>query len=224
MINIENILSTKIETYPWPYQLVDNILADNSFQIILDGTQILKEKAIFEPRDPNGLWMFKAHELGVDDKVVDLIMDINVQLLTRYKDVLALFDDAMHSKLGYFSIPRFNFIGPNVKGTIHDEGDSKTMALVIYLSPEQTQGTKLYTTQDYSSLAKQVEWKPNRGFLMCSQPGTTWHSFASDHCPRLTVNFFYEKMEKMSYINNLGDKELSWFYEEFANDRVSISI
>jgi len=224
MINIDNIFSSKIETNPWPYKLVDNILDQETFNAILKGTQPLKENAIFEPRDPNGLWMFKTKEFGVSSEIVNLIMDMNIQLLKYYKEVLDPFDNAMHSKIGYFSIPRFNFIGPHVDGTIHDEGDSKTMSMVIYLSPEKTQGTKLYLKEDYNSFVREVEWKPNRAFLMCSQPGITWHSFHSDNQPRLTLNFYYEKMEKMSYINDLGDEKMAWFYEEYSNDRISVSI
>ncbi len=224
MINIDNILNSPLITDPWEFKLVDDILTPDTYQKIVEGTSTLRENAIVEDRDPNGLWMFKAKELGVSDSIIDLIMDINVQLLQRHRDVLKQFSSPMLSKIGYFSIPRFNIIGPNVNGTIHDEGNSKTMAMVIYLTPKYTQGTKLYTSEDYNTFVKEVEWRQNRAFLMCSQPGVTWHSFHSDENPRMTLNFYYEKMEKMSYINNLGIDKLNWFYSEYTNNRVSIAI
>jgi hypothetical protein len=224
MINIDNILNTATETVPWEYKLVDNILTSDVYNAIVEGTSVLRENAIVEDRDPNGLWMFKAKELGVSDEVIDLVMDLNIQLLQHHKEVLSQFSTPMNSNIGYFSIPRFNFIGPNVNGTIHDEGDSKTMAMVIYMVPERTQGTKLYTKEDYSTFVKEVEWKQNRAFVMCSNPGVTWHSFHSDNQPRMTLNFYYEKMEKMSYINNLGEDKMIWFYDEYAKGRVATSL
>ena len=224
MINLDNILNTPIIQDPWPHQLIDNILTDDAYAKIIEGAEILGVNAKAEPRDPNGLWMFKARELGVGQEVIDLVMKINKQLLLEHDKVLARYPKAMRSNIGYFSIPRFNFIGPNVTGTIHDEGDSKTMAMVIYLFPEKTFGTRLYTDEDYSTFVKEVEWKTNRAFLMCSDPGVTWHSFHSDDQPRMTINFYYEKMEKMGYINELGIEKMEWFYDEFAKDNICINL
>ena len=216
MINVDNILAAPVVQEPWPHQLIDNVLSQEAYDKIMEGAQILAVNAKAEPRDPNGLWMFKAKEFGVSDEVINLVMQMNKQLLLDHERVLAHYPKAMRSKIGYFSIPRFNFIGPDVTGTIHDEGESKTMALIVYRFPEKTYGTRLYTDEDYNTLVKETEWKPNRGFLMCSDPGVTWHSFHSDHQPRMTINFYYEKMEKMSYINDLGIDKMEWFYEEFA--------
>lgn len=221
-MNIENIINSKLLTDPWPHKIIDNVLTEQEYLSICNEAKILERLAIHEPRDPNGLWMFKAKEFGISDKIIDLIMDINIKLLRSYNSVLKDFDQAMISKIGYFSIPRFNFIGPHVNGTIHDEGESKTMALIIYLSPEESIGTKLYKEENYNSLVKTVDWKINRGFLMCSNPGITWHSFHADSKPRMTLNFYYEKFEKIGYVNNLGTEKSSWFWEEYALGRNSI--
>jgi hypothetical protein len=220
MLNIENILESPIITNPWQYQLVDNILTKESYDKILEGGKILAEAAAQEPRDPNGIWMHDAAKYGVPNDTINLIMDLNLQFLQNHNKVLARYQNAMNSKIGYFSIPRYNFIGPNVDGTIHDEGNNKTIAMVMYLSPEKTIGTRLYTEENYNSFVKEVEWKPNRAFIMCSQPGITWHSFHSDHQSRLTLNFYYEKMENMQYINNLGIEKINWFYNQFLEGKV----
>lgn len=219
MINIQNILDAEIVQDPWPHKIIDNILTDDAFISICKEAEKLQKLAIHEPRDSNGLWMFKAKELGLSKEIIDLIMELNVQLLSEYNNVLQDFPHAMSSKIGYFSIPRFNFIGPYVNGSIHDEGNSKTMALVIYLFPEHSIGTRLYKTESNDSLTKTVEWNPNRGFLMCSKPGVTWHSFHADSQPRMTLNFYYEKMEKIEYVNDLGDNKQQWFWEEYAKGR-----
>jgi hypothetical protein len=224
MINIENILKTEIITDPWQYQLVNNVLTKESYEKILYGGQLLANAAAHEPRDPNGIWMHDAEQYGVPEDVIDLIMDLNLQFLQNHKQVLSRYNNAMTSNVGYFSIPRYNFIGPNVEGTIHDEGSNKTIAMVIYLSPEKTYGTRLYSENNYNSFVREVEWKTNRAFVMCSQPGITWHSFHSDQQPRLTINFYYEKMENMNYINNLGLEKLSWFYDQFSQGKVHVDI
>ena len=90
--------------------------------------------------------------------------------------------------------------------------------------PEKTFGTRLYTTEMYESFVKEVEWKKNRAFLMCSQPGITWHSFHSDNNPRMTINFYYEKMENMSYINTLSEEKRNWFYENLANNNLYVNL
>ena len=224
MINIDNILKTSIVKEPWEYQLVDNILTEETYKKLLHGGLILAEAAADEPRDPNGIWMHDAKRYGVTDDIINLIMKINGQLLKNHSQILSKYSDPMHSKIGYFSIPRYNFIGPNVNGTIHDEGSNKTMSMVIYLMPEETYGTRLYREEDYSTFVKEVEWKTNRAFIMCSKPGVTWHSFHSDHQPRLTINFYYEKMENMNYINNLGIDKMEWFYDQFIEEKLYINL
>jgi|APGre2960657423_1045063.scaffolds.fasta_scaffold04400_5 hypothetical protein len=222
MINIQNILDAEIIQEPWPHKIIDNILTEDTFIVICKEAAKLEQLAMYEPRDPNGIWLFKAKELGLSDEIIDLIMELNVKLLSACNDVLQDFPQAMFSKIGYFSIPRFNFIGPNVNGSIHDEGDSKTMALVIYLFPEHSIGTKLYKTQSYDSLTSVIEWKPNRGFLMCSNPNITWHSFHADHQPRMTLNFYYEKFEKIGYVNNLEPQKTDWFWKQYSLSRNAI--
>ena len=222
MINIQNILDARVMQDPWPHKIIDDILSKDIFSVICKEAAKLEQMAIHEPRDPNGLWMFKAKELGLSNEVIDLIMELNLKLLLSFNEVLRDFPYAMFSKIGYFSIPRFNFIGPYVNGSIHDEGDSKTMALVIYLSPKESIGTKLYKNENYSSLTKTVDWKLNRGFLMCSNPGVTWHSFHADSQPRMTLNFYYEKIEKISYVNNLDPQKADWFWKEYSLGRNTI--
>jgi hypothetical protein len=224
MINIENIVKAPVVDDPWEYQLVDDVLTKESYDKIVYGGLILAKAAAEEPRDPNGIWMHDAKKYGVPEDVIDLIMKINHQILLNHYQILSKYKSPMHSKIGYFSIPRYNFIGPNVDGSIHDEGSNKTMAMVIYLTPEETYGTRLYKEEDPSSFVKEVDWKTNRAFVMCSKPGVTWHSFHSDHQPRLTINFYYEKMENMSYINGLNIDKVEWFYNQFIEEKLYINL
>jgi hypothetical protein len=224
MINLSNIINSSIIKNPWEHQVVDDFLTKESFNILTTGGKILPSKALHEPRDPNGIWMFDAEKYGVPSYIIDHIMKINIELLKKNSILLSGYSNAMHSKIGYFSIPRYNFIGPHVNGTIHDEGSSKTMSMVIYLMPKKTFGTRLYSTKMYESFVKEIEWKKNRAFLMCSQPGITWHSFHSDNSSRMTINFYYERMENMSYINTLSEEKRNWFYENLANNNLYVNL
>jgi len=222
MINLQNILQSPVENDPWPYKIVDDILDKEVYFKILKSSEKLVKSAAYEKRDPNGLWMYKAKEYGIDQDIIDLIMEINLFLLKNSDKVLKDFPHAMKSKIGYFSIPRFNYLGPQVTGTIHDEGDSKTMALVIYLMPEESIGTHLYRSVSIDSYYKTIEWKPNRGFLMISQPGVTYHSFQSLESHRLTLNFYYEKFEKVDAFRSYPIEKQNWFWEEFSRGRNAI--
>jgi hypothetical protein len=89
---------------------------------------------------------------------------------------------------------------------------TKTLALIIYLIPENTLGTKLYKNNNVNSFAKEIEWKENRGFLMCTEPGKSWHSYVNNGQPRYTLNLYYEKLESLANIKNNNTIERSlWF-------------
>jgi hypothetical protein len=223
MINIQNILDSKIIQEPWPHLIVDNVLDDLTFTTLSNVSRQLESIIKDLPRDSDGIWMSKLSDYGFDQSISDLMLDINQQLLKHHVPLLNKFPNAEPSPIGYFGIPKFNYIGPNVNGTIHEEGRVKSLATVIYMFPEQTYGTRLYTDDTVDSFACEIEWKPNRAFIMCNQADVTWHSFHSDHQPRMTLNYYYEKMEYMDYINHLPNEKKFWFYNELPNNKLYIT-
>lgn len=224
MINIDNILNATLFDNPWPYLVVDNALTDESFARLYDISKKLESKVTALPRDQDGIWLSKFIEYGFDQLDIDFILDLNYQLLSHHKSLLSKFPNAERSQIGYFSVPKLNFIGPNVNGTVHEEGIIKSLAFVLYVFPENTYGTRLYSDNTINSFAREIEWKPNRAFIMCNQANVTWHSFHSDQQPRMTLNLYYEKMEFMDYINGLPDEKKFWFYNEFQNEKMFVTV
>jgi hypothetical protein len=176
------------------------------------------------PRDSDGIWMSKLTEYGVDQSISDMLFDINYQLLKNHVPLLNKFPNAKTSKIGYFGIPTFNYLGPNVNSTVHEEGRSKSLVLVIYIFPEKTYGTRLYSDDTNDSFAYEIEWKPNRAFIMCNQADVTWHSFHSDHQPRMTLTLYYQDMKYMDYINNLPNEKKLWFYDKFQDGKMFVTV
>ena len=61
---------------------------------------------------------------------------------------------------------------------IHNDSKNKMLSVVIYISPEENEGTWLYDDQAGNN-ARQIEWKPNRAFIF-SRNTDTWHSYKAD--------------------------------------------
>jgi hypothetical protein len=221
MIDLKKILESELHTNPWPYLVVDNVLTPDSFNRIYKISRKLESIVKDLPRDSDGIWLNKLIQYNFDYSDIEFILNLNFQLLNNHEELLKKFPNAELSKRGYFSVPKLNYIGPNVNGTIHEEGKIKSLAFVLYVFPEKTYGTRLYSTNEKSSFVTEVEWKPNRAFIMCNQQDKTWHSFHSEENSRLTLNLYYEKMEYMSYINNLPLEKKIWFYEEFPKGKIS---
>jgi hypothetical protein len=168
----------------------------------------------------DGVWPSDFNTLGLDESLYQNTLDIADQLLSCQEKLLEQFDNFLESKIGYYNIPRFNYSIEHGNSSIHDEGKSKTMALVIYLIPETTNGTKLYNGPNPENLVSELEWKPNRAMLMISQPGITWHSYKSNGGPRFTLNFYFEKMESLSNLDNFNLDRKLWFYDQMSKDRL----
>lgn len=58
---------------------------------------------------------------------------------------------------------------------IHSESARKILTAVTYLYPQAANGTVLYNKD--KEFVKEIEWKPNRCFIMCGLQDITWHSF-----------------------------------------------
>jgi hypothetical protein len=71
-----------------------------------------------------------------------------------------------------------NLTGPECNFDIHTDNKNKLLSVVVYLEPEQSTGTLLYSDQSGQN-AQMVEWKPNRAFIF-SRNDFTWHSYKGD--------------------------------------------
>ena len=221
MIDIDKILKSPIISDPWDHQIIDDFFDDQTFK------QIQKVAKIFETlKDydtPEIVWMNELKDLGVDDTVVNLIIDDANAIANNFYKISEPYKNKLKSNLGYFNNPRFGVCPPNTINEIHDEGTNKIMALIVYIDPEESQGTLLYKDKDEKSFVKEIQWKPNRAFLMFSQPNITWHKYDSKATTRVTLNFYYEKLEALDHLLTSNSIEkLNWLHEQFLNNKLYI--
>jgi hypothetical protein len=219
MINLTNIFSAPVILEPWEHQIIDNFFDEVSFKKIQKAAKIFGQLRDFDT--PEIVWMNELEELGVEDDVVDIIVDAADEIIKNYEKISSLYSNKQVSELGYFNNPRFGVCPPNTINEIHDEGTNKTMALIVYIDPGETMGTLLYKDNDEESFVKEVEWKPNRALLMFSQPNVTWHRYNSKENTRVTLNFYYEKIEALNHLlkSNSVDK-LNWLHSQFSMNKL----
>ncbi len=212
ILNIESILKTSIENDPWQYKVIDDILEENSFlklkSTLEEISKIKKNDEIYS----DGIWPNEFEILNSSNDIYQIVTQCQKEFLSIKNELLSQFNSYLESQIGYYGIPKLNYSIDNLESAIHDEGKTKTLALVIYMIPEETIGTKLYNSSKKESFVKSIDWKPNRGFLMCSQPEVTWHSYGNNGLPRYTLNLYYEKLEALSNIQaNFDEDRYVWF-------------
>lgn len=223
-INSNNIKESALRQSPWNHLVVDDFLTTDAYQkITKEFVNFCQKNNIAELEfNDNGWWPFELLEKGFAVEVMELILQINNQFLEHYNILKSKLKFSDSSKIGYFSIPRLSCQGPNQRNEIHDDGDEedKTVIAVIYLDPIESLGTNLYSTCSQNNLVDTIEWRPNRAFIFHPIKNKTWHSFNSGDLPRLTINFYFERMEDSSYINTLNDDKIKWFWENFTNEKI----
>ena len=212
MINIDNILAAPVHELPWQHKLIENVLSQELLDKITSECIRVKDHIAEHKLSEDSVMIFQS---GFNQEVLDAIFAINKQFLAISPDLMKQFDTDNTSDLGYFSIPRLNFTQQGHVEKIHDDGDTKDKSLImtIYIYPNISSGTRFYKDDE---LFKITEWSPNRAFLFAPKTNETWHSFNTDTVDRITLSFFYERMEDISYINRLSTDIVGWFYSNFT--------
>lgn len=222
MINLDAILQSKINSEPWEHLVIRNVLNQDSFNAIRSDIVSIMPKLKDQLWDKNGYWPFELLSLGVKQETVDLIMQVNKSFLDLYETILSKFSQPNKSKIGYYSIPRLAFTPVNSQGLLHDDGDEydKTLITILYLYPDDSNGTRLYTENSLESFAKQVDWAPNTAVMFSPLENVTWHDYKSTNEERVILNFYYERLECSNYINNFSPEKLEWFYNEISKGQL----
>ena len=187
---LKKCLDTKVETDPWPHQILNDTFDEPTFKKLTDVcltklSHIRTDKLIhIHPKD--------YKDYGID--FYDETLEICENLLKNVKDVHSVYP--VYRKYPTLGVNAHISITPPLpfKFYIHQEGLEKTWSSVTYISPKQNVGTKMYTAQDESTLKKEAEWKPNSTFIFCGDQGKTWHSYESNqNTNRITFNLFMMK-------------------------------
>jgi hypothetical protein len=192
MHTIKKIIESPILEEPWYSKIVDNFLEEDLFnQLRNECERIFSSRSINNFSEPTT----RLNELMVSsefsESLSQSLLDLNSSMLKNIDSILDSFPYSRRFKY-YHSIPSFFFLR---KGTpdhpIHDESHYKSLSIVLYISPNISSGTKLYTPA--KSFHNQVEWKPNRAFIFCGKSKHTWHTFGgSESNDRITMNLFIQ--------------------------------
>lgn len=219
-MNLDNIKNSKLITDPWEHQVVDNVLDADTLASAQRIAKLLS--AIdWDYAETEIVWVSELKELGAEQADIDNIVNAANIVMQNFEMISSPYTHRLKSELGYFNNPRFGISGPGSIGEIHDEGTNKIMAFIVYLEPEESVGTLLYKENDVNTLVNTVEWKQNRAIIMFSQPNVTWHSFSSIDKTRVTLNFYYEKIEALSHVSNNNDLDkITWLHDQFGNDKL----
>ena len=101
-------------------------------------------------------------------------------------------------KLQHYWYTELNVVnnGKDYVFPIHSDSRDKLLSVVIYIAPENNEGTWLYEDKTGKN-PKQIEWLTNRAFVF-SRNDHTWHSYKADG-----------KQNRMTLVYNLRSKKLS---------------
>jgi hypothetical protein len=221
LLNLESIINSEVKKNPWQYKVIDDILEIDVFNKIKESVIYLSSLQKDDEFYSDGIWPNEFVNFNLKPEIYNIVTKCASEFLSLKDALLNQFDPYLKSNIGYYNIPKFNYSLNNVESAIHDEGTTKTLALIIYLIPEKTLGTKLYKTKEKNSFFTEIPWKENRGFLMCTEPGKSWHSYVNNGQPRYTLNLYYEKIESLNNLknNNNIDRTL-WFLNNMNENKL----
>jgi hypothetical protein len=231
ILDIEKIKNAKLLTTPWEHKIIDNFFPQSNFLKIKEAAKFLSKFAEEEKTKP--ILIKEALEYGISEIIINDIIDATDDILDNIQDILSGFSVENNSNLGYYSIPKFGVSGKNFKYPIHTESNHKIILFVIYLEPDTDRGTRLYREKTETSFAKEIEWQPNRAFVMCpANNDITWHNWINFSSPaRVTLNIFCETLESLQTtvfnsksIKNASTEEVEdilWLYDQFNKNKLT---
>lgn len=183
---------------PWKHVILENVFSQEDF------TKILREVVPMCATYPDGehvLNLYDAEESGsISREVSDILVNIADSVLVKNaKTLFEQFDGVVESDNGYFCIPQFG-ITKNFSHGVHcDEvyKSYKTLTFLVYLSPNDSTGTLIYSGEDDRTYHSTVPWKPNSGLYFCPYPDSTWHAFKSDGEVRVTLLLNLKRLDAL---------------------------
>ena len=196
---------------PWEYVVVDNFFPEDIYQDIVNSKEDFEELSslIFDNDSQCNLYCENTDEFKILGRIKKIrkkgvknyrtqtqnLVKLFPELCESYKRWHSHLNDSdelkeIYKKLNHkVDIEKTNLISgfqchqKNYKYHIHDESETKMLSVVVYIGPEENNGTQLYTSkdQDYDAPTKVIEWKPNRAFIFSGKKGLTWHAYSANN-------------------------------------------
>jgi hypothetical protein len=190
-------METVIHEIPWRHALTDSFLSNSEYDVVVDYVKTLLS---FLP-------VTEGYKEFLDDSCNTEISNILCPKVYQLRDTL--FDTL---NFGGKVLPQVQYSNCELVispagyryGTIHEEGKRKLMTSVLYLYPQEGDGTEIYKTNNKDSYFTTIPWKPDRLLSFVGQRNPvyqrTWHDYGnSKSFHRVTINMILSE-------NNHGNK------------------
>ena len=140
--------------YPWKYAVVDNFLPQDTFTQLID---YCKNEGV-DTLSPT------TYSEGLKDKELQNNILIKCQELFNFTYKILDTENKITNFLGpYFHL---QFREPGHNYNIHTDVEGKLYTIVLYIYPEASDGTPLYTSGEPEYVGD-LEWRPNRAMAFC---------------------------------------------------------
>ena len=176
-----------LETYPWNHIVTDSLIHPVFAKKIADFSQ----KRISDNKFGYAFW---------DDNDLDFQL-YRENLKSKLAEFLELLPCRQHNELhliDHLTINPQGYIYPN-----HCEHPSKIISIVTYIYPNESIGTKLYTSE-HGECIKEIKWSPGTSLIFAGENNVTWHSYCSKETePRVTLcSFFVQSVTEFNMWKN----------------------
>jgi len=178
-------ISGEYYTDPWPHLVIDDYYEADVFDTIKKHSKKFLSKNVDVKTRKQAFPFVNDPELekAIESRPIDASYFDLFTNHREHEETLELYWE-VNFLLGPYSYP------------IHDESRRKILSNVVYVDPEENEGTRLYDAN--KNLVKTVEWKPNRALIFAAIDGVTWHDYT---CPigkaRITINQFLQNENQL---------------------------
>ena len=172
----------QIFSFPFKHILQDKFLTEEDFALIKSRITKIKDNSHAQQLKSDVIYnqaRISEPELNVTIESSILSNKELIEFYLRYKTkMIGHLNNLSPNKTKLFDTFSFQLskTAKDVSYPIHDDSAEKLLSVVIYISPEENNGTYLYN-QGSSSPDKIVKWKPNRYFAFSRLEGVTRHSY-----------------------------------------------
>lgn len=182
---LSKMKSAKVVESPWKYYIIENLFCDSCFSKILEEIKNLKA----DKTD-------SGYGGGKEDYSAFRSPNHIQQYLNCVDYMYTLYPN--HRSYDHiFCYPTLLQMKEGVSWPVHDDVVEKTCTMVVYIDPEESSGTEIYSTID--NYDHTIEWKPNRASFFCPEIGKTWHAYHSPNATRTSLTFFATENKLKGY-------------------------
>lgn len=176
---------------PWPHIVIDNFLDDSLYNKIVE--EVLSSSLYSKVLDENKI--IAGNVFDTDGNIIknnrlaevldfDTILTLYEDYYPKCMDILKLLSPEKINMVKHFDVS-VTVCGKNyTTESVHVDHIEKMLSVVVYLHPDNSFGTILFTHPDGNGIM--TEWKENRAMAF-SRENNTWHSYKSNNEKRVTL-------------------------------------